>query len=146
MGLFTGTNQITATLGQIATTAKSSTINPNSIRAGLHSYANGVYAYAKSFGAIANGLSDFGDFFGGVADATARSRRAVAENDSRAVAQANEYRQICEKEGVDSENAKNAYNRLLSIQGQRSMLGFFSFGDNGPNPVQLKDCNIFEVK
>ena len=139
MGLFTGTNQITDTLGQIATTAKSSTINPNSIQAGLHSYANGVYAYAKSFGAIANGLSDFGDFFGGVADAIARSRRAVAENDSRAVAQANEYRQICEKEGIDSENAKNAYNRLLSIQEQRSVLGFFSFGNNGPHPVKSEE-------
>ena len=139
MGLFTGTNQITATLGQIATTAKSSTINLNSIQAGLHSYANGVYAYAKSFGAIANGLSDFGDFFGGVADAIARSRRAVAENDSRAVAQANEYRQICEKEGIDSENAKNAYNRLLSIQEQRSVLGFFSLGNNGPHPVKSEE-------
>ena len=139
MGLFTGTNQITATLGQSATTAKSSTINLNSIQAGLHSYANGVYAYAKSFGAIANGLSDFGDFFGGVADAIARSRRAVAENDSRAIAQANEYRQICEKEGVDSENAKNAYNRLLSIQEQRSVLGFFSFGNNGPHPVKSEE-------
>ena len=139
MGLFTGTNQLTATLGQIATTAKSSTINLDSIQAGLHSYANGVYAYAKSFGAIAKGLSDFGDFFGGVADATARSRRAVAENDSRAVAQANEYRQICEKEGVDSENAKNAYNRLLSIQEQRSMLGFFSFGNNWPHPVKSEE-------
>ena len=139
MGLFTGTNQITDTLGQIATTAKSSTINLNSIQAGLHSYANGVYAYAKSFGAIANGLSDFGDFFGGVADAIARSRRAVAENDSRAVAQANEYRQICEKEGIDSENAKNAYNRLLSIQEQRSVLGFFSFGNNGPHPVKSEE-------
>ena len=139
MGLFTGTNQITATLGQIATTAKSSTINLNSIRAGLHSYANGIYAYSKSFGAIAKGLSDFGDFFGGVADATAKSRRAVAENDSRAVAQANEYRQICEKEGVDSENAKNAYNRLLSIQEQRSVLGFFSFGNNGPHHVKSEE-------
>ena len=136
MGLFTGTNQITAMLGHIATTAKSSTINLNSIQAGLHSYANGIYAYSKSFGAIAKGLSDFGDFFGGVADATAKSRRAVAENDSRAIAQANEYRQICEKEGVDSENAKNAYNRLLSIQEQRSVLGFFSFGNNGPHPVK----------
>ena len=139
MGLFTGTNQITAMLGHIATTAKSSTINLNSIQAGLHSYANGIYAYSKSFGAIAKGLSDFGDFFGGVADATAKSRRAVAENDSRAIAQANEYRQICEKEGVDSENAKNAYNRLLSIQEQRSVLGFFSFGNNGPHPVKSEE-------
>ena len=139
MGLFTGTNQITAMLGHIATTAKSSTINLNSIQAGLHSYANGIYAYSKSFGAIAKGLSDFGDFFGGVADATAKSRRAVAENDSRAIAQANEYRQICEKEGVGSENAKNAYNRLLSIQEQRSVLGFFSFGNNGPHPVKSEE-------
>lgn len=139
MGLFTGTNQITAMLGHIATTAKSSTINLNSIQTGLHSYANGIYAYSKSFGAIAKGLSDFGDFFGGVADATAKSRRAVAENDSRAIAQANEYRQICEKEGVDSENAKNAYNRLLSIQEQRSVLGFFSFGNNGPHPVKSEE-------
>lgn len=146
MGLFSGTTQLSATLGQIATSAKSATINLNSIQSGLHSYADGVNAYAKSFTAIAKGLSDFGDFFGSLADGTAKSRRAVAENDSRAVAQANEYRQICEKEGVDSENAKNAYNRLLSIQEQRSMLGFFSFGNNGTNPVQLKDGKVVEVK
>ena len=139
MGLFTGTNQITAMLGHIATTAKSSTINLNSIQAGLHSYANGIYAYSKSFGSIAKGLSDFGDFFGGVADATAKSRRAVAEDASRAIAQANEYRQSCEKEGVASENAKHAYNRLLSIQEQRSVLGFFSFGNNGPHPVKSEE-------